>query len=509
MLRRPLTTGMLVALCLLAIAAAMLSLRVLAVAEQRAAVAAAEQAAASRWLRNQADGLETDLRRVLMLTERAKQVGASVSRIELADAEHDLLQHEIALLEANADWSAGAATLLDLRQLLARIRTQLGAPARAAAPRPEGAAQPVRALTGDAPEAISLLEKARAEVVGSMAERTAQLQLHERRMAQVMWFATAGCLLLIGACALVLHRRVAQPLQRVRAALHHARTTGKAPAVVVAGNGDIAELAAEATAMIARIEARHVTRSAALREQLVAQSMKLQDAERARERAEQSSRNRTDFIQQLGHELRTPLNGMLGLIDLLADEVRSETGQRRLQSIQGAARALRGVLDRMSDVSTARLPRLEGADSPGRDTPPHAVAAPPDAGVTDLPSGARVLVAEDHAINQVVITEMLEHLGHAVEVVPDGRRAVERLRDRLFDVVLMDWAMPDLDGVEATRLIRAEESRSGRPRVPIIALTAHTVAENRHECLAAGMDDFLAKPVTVDALDAAIRRAVA
>jgi CheY-like chemotaxis protein len=83
------------------------------------------------------------------------------------------------------------------------------------------------------------------------------------------------------------------------------------------------------------------------------------------------------------------------------------------------------------------------------------------------------------------------------------------MRDRLFDVVLMDWAMPELDGVEATRLIRAEESRSGRPRVPIIALTAHTVAENRRECLAAGMDDFLAKPVTVDALDAAIRRAVA
>jgi CheY-like chemotaxis protein len=502
---------MLVAICLIAIATAMLSLRVLAAAEQRAAVAATEQAAASRWLRNQADGLETDLRRVLMLTERAKQSGASVSRIELADAEHDLLQHEIALLEADVDWSAGAATLFDLRQLLAEIREQLVAPTRAAALRPEVPVQPVRALTGDAPEAISLLEKARAEVVGSMAERTTELQRRERRMAQVLWFATAGCLLLIGACAVLLQQRVVRPLQRVRAALHRARTTGEPPAVVVAGNGDIAELAAEATAMIARIEARHVTRSAALREQLVSQSMKLQEAERARERAEQSSRNRTDFIQQLGHELRTPLNGMLGLIDLLADEVRSDTGQRRLQSIQGAARALRGVLDRMSEVSAARLPRPGTGEAAARGEVANlsTAAAATAAGPTASPPGARVLVAEDHAINQVVITEMLEHLGHSVEVVPDGRRAVERVRDRLFDVVLMDWAMPEMDGVEATRLIRAEESRSGRPRVPIIALTAHTVAENRRDCFEAGMDDFLAKPVSVDALDAAIRRAVA
>jgi CheY-like chemotaxis protein len=202
---------------------------------------------------------------------------------------------------------------------------------------------------------------------------------------------------------------------------------------------------------------------------------------------------------------------MLGLIDLLAADVRGEQGQKRLRSIQVAGCLLRDVLDRMSDVATSPLPRLASAeadgtvaDREGRAAVMASAATSPAASV-----GARVLVAEDHAINQAVITEMLQHLGHVVEVVPDGRRAVQRVRDHLFDVVLMDWSMPEVDGVEATRQIRAEEARTGRQRVPIIALTAHTYAENRRECLEAGMDDFVAKPVTVDVLDAAIRRAVA
>lgn len=497
------------AACLAAVAIAAVSLGALHASKERAAVAMAEQAAVIRSTRSQTDALETDLRRVLMLMERAKEAGASSSRIDLAVAEHDLLQHEIALLEPGVDWSAGAATLLDLRQLLAQMRARL-VTATQSAPRTSGApSQPVRALTGDAPEALSLLEKAGADVMRSLTERSVQLQLQQQRLQGLLWLGAAGFALLLCVSGIALYLMVVRPLSRLRSNLQHAIDQGGHPAALTAGGNDVLELAVQARRLVAQVDERQAARVTALREQLAVQAARAQQADQARERAEQASRNRADFIVQLGHELRTPLTGMLGLIELLVDDVRGATGQRRLQSIQGAALLLRGVLDRMSDVSTARLPRVDAAAEVPRRSGEHAVDTAPVVAATELPPGARVLVAEDHAINQVVITEMLEHLGHSVEVVPDGRRAVERVRERLFDVVLMDWAMPEMDGVEATRLIRAEESRSGRSRVPIIALTAHTVAENRRECLAAGMDDFLAKPVTVDALDAAIRRAVA
>ena len=104
----------------------------------------------------------------------------------------------------------------------------------------------------------------------------------------------------------------------------------------------------------------------------------------------------------------------------------------------------------------------------------------------------RVLVAEDNPINQQVITLMLEGWGAAVTVAPSGRDALAALDRQPFDLVLMDVQMPDGDGFETTTAIRAREA--GRPaRVPIVALTAQR--EDRSRCLAAGMDDYLSKPV--------------
>jgi CheY-like chemotaxis protein len=113
-------------------------------------------------------------------------------------------------------------------------------------------------------------------------------------------------------------------------------------------------------------------------------------------------------------------------------------------------------------------------------------------------------VAEDNEINQKVIARMLKKLGHDVDVVFNGREAVEACARGGYDIVLMDCQMPEMDGYAATGLIRQQPGLLGR--VPIIALTADASTADRDRCLAAGMDDFLGKPVRPRELSGTIRR---
>jgi signal transduction histidine kinase/ActR/RegA family two-component response regulator len=115
-----------------------------------------------------------------------------------------------------------------------------------------------------------------------------------------------------------------------------------------------------------------------------------------------------------------------------------------------------------------------------------------------------VLVAEDNAVNQMVIDAMLKQLGHRVTLAGDGRKALEALSNDVFDLVLMDCNMPELDGLEATRQLRAGAAGARAAAVPVIALTANAMDGDRETCLMAGMDDFLSKPVTIAALRQAI-----
>lgn len=108
---------------------------------------------------------------------------------------------------------------------------------------------------------------------------------------------------------------------------------------------------------------------------------------------------------------------------------------------------------------------------------------------------AQMLVVEDNSVNQLVTSRMLANLGMQVDVVADGARAVEALRERSYDLVLMDCHMPRMDGYAAAAMIRSEEQRRGKAPVPIIAITASAMSGDRERCLAAGMDDYLAKPV--------------
>jgi PAS domain S-box-containing protein len=116
--------------------------------------------------------------------------------------------------------------------------------------------------------------------------------------------------------------------------------------------------------------------------------------------------------------------------------------------------------------------------------------------------GARILLAEDNPVNREVALGMLENLGCRVEAACDGLEAVEVVTRSGFDLILMDCEMPEMDGYRATTLIRRREQATGRDKdsTPIIALTAHAMEGARERCLAAGMDDYLAKPFTQDQL---------
>jgi CheY-like chemotaxis protein len=117
-----------------------------------------------------------------------------------------------------------------------------------------------------------------------------------------------------------------------------------------------------------------------------------------------------------------------------------------------------------------------------------------------------VLVAEDNPVNQVLARRILERRGHEVIVAGTGREAVDLVSRETFDVVLMDVQMPEMDGFEAARAIRASEAESGK-HLPIVAMTAHAMKGDRERCLDAGMDNYVAKPVQAAALLAAINEA--
>jgi CheY-like chemotaxis protein len=116
----------------------------------------------------------------------------------------------------------------------------------------------------------------------------------------------------------------------------------------------------------------------------------------------------------------------------------------------------------------------------------------------------RILLAEDNAVNQKLALRLLERMGYRADVAGNGVEVLDALRRQTYDVVLMDVQMPEMDGLEATRTIHWEWARPQRPR--IIAMTANAMKEDRAACLAAGMDDYLSKPIRVEELVSALNK---
>jgi two-component system sensor histidine kinase/response regulator len=128
-------------------------------------------------------------------------------------------------------------------------------------------------------------------------------------------------------------------------------------------------------------------------------------------------------------------------------------------------------------------------------------------GIVGSGPALKVLLAEDNAINAKVARTLLEKKGHTVVLAQDGEAVLELHGRETFDLILMDVQMPEMDGYEATRLIREDEKKTGR-RIPILAMTAHAMKGDRERCIDAGMDGYVSKPVRAEELYESIRSVI-
>ncbi len=180
------------------------------------------------------------------------------------------------------------------------------------------------------------------------------------------------------------------------------------------------------------------------------------------------------------------------LVEMMKGSIRVESSLR-----QGAKFFVDLRLPRSRTAAIPSMPEMILPDDPG--TFPMQRSTP-------APAGHRVLLVEDNHINQLVAQAMLEKLGLSVTVANSGAEAVMLVQEERFSLVLMDCQMPGMDGYEATRLIRAWEQATGQGKpLPIIALTANAMSGDREACLAAGMSDYLAKPVSGALLEKMVR----
>jgi CheY-like chemotaxis protein len=162
---------------------------------------------------------------------------------------------------------------------------------------------------------------------------------------------------------------------------------------------------------------------------------------------------------------------------------------RRSAIVAAAARALGLADDGIEDVDPASLPPRE----------------PPDRATAEA-RGTLILAVDDHPVNREVVARQLARLGYLADTAASGAEALRMWQSARYGLVVTDLHMPDLDGFELARRIRAAETREGRKRAPIVALTAATGADEVAGCYAAGMDAVLAKPLPLRGLAEAMRR---
>ena len=153
---------------------------------------------------------------------------------------------------------------------------------------------------------------------------------------------------------------------------------------------------------------------------------------------------------------------------------------------------------------TVALPLTRSSD-PGQTRATEDLIAASTAQNNAAGVGRRILVAEDDLTNQIVIEEILKTQGFVVEIAPSGLKVLELLRAHSFDLILMDCHMPELDGYETSRMIRAAEQATGQ-HIPIVALTASALSDDRGRCINAGMDDYLSKPIQIETLWEVLRK---
>lgn len=221
-----------------------------------------------------------------------------------------------------------------------------------------------------------------------------------------------------------------------------------------------------------------------------------------------SGEARLAAIAAMSHDVRTPMNGILGMAELLlAGDDLEERHKRRVETIRRSGTTLLSMLDSLFDLARSDTDGLQSDPTPhAKDSASEACAKPQP--TTDQDHKADqiwdILVVEDNADMALLVEDFIEEAGHRSTVARDGASALKLLDEQHFDIVLMDGHMPDMSGFEATKRIR--DLPDQRAAISIVALTGEALVGDRERYLSAGMDDYLAKPVSYEMLIAAIDR---
>ncbi|MEA2038526.1 MAG: response regulator [Thermodesulfobacteriota bacterium] len=247
---------------------------------------------------------------------------------------------------------------------------------------------------------------------------------------------------------------------------------------------------------------------------------------RAVNELEELERMKDNLSKICSHDLHAPLAGILKSADLLLKKDYLKADDRKdLTAIKACSKKLDGFINDIIDLDRIKIDRTDTNIEPvsvsetalagvkavnhvstlGEEKPDVSMAETHvESGPGALPS-LKILLTEDNPVNIKLAEKLLARAGHSVTVAENGALAVAAVREKPFDLVLMDLEMPEMNGIEATNAIRAWEMEAGG-HIPIIALSAHNQEETRERCIDAGMDDYITKPIRPVMLADAIKR---
>ncbi|MEW9094773.1 MAG: response regulator [Clostridiaceae bacterium] len=211
-----------------------------------------------------------------------------------------------------------------------------------------------------------------------------------------------------------------------------------------------------------------------------------------------------NFLRNVSHEIRTPINGIIGLIDIILKDELSFKQKEYMMAVKDSANSLLDNMNKILENCKAESDKLEAYYKKFNNTFKDNIKFKENVHKVEKElkkfnekKEVKILVGEDNLVNQMVISELIKILGWKSKVVNNGIEVIEALKRDSYNLILMDISMPEMGGIEAMKIIKSTKKFE---KIPIIALTAYALSEDRERLIKLGMDDYLSKPIDKEKL---------